>query len=90
MPPRTCRNLIVILGDQLDEASAVFRDMDPQRDWIWMAEVSHESTKVWSSKPRTAVFLAAMRHFRERLRHLGWTVLYRELLPEGAEWTGWG
>ncbi len=90
MPPKTCRNLIVILGDQLDEASAVFRDMDPKRDWIWMAEVSHESTKVWSSKPRIAVFLAAMRHFRDRLRHLGWTVMYRELLPEGVEWTGWG
>ena len=90
MPPQTCRHLIVILGDQLDETSAALRDMDPKQDWIWMAEVSHESTKVWSSKPRIAVFLAAMRHFRERLRGLGWTVLYRELLSEGAEWTGWG
>ena len=55
-----------------------------------MAEVAQESTKVWSSKPRTAVFLAAMRHFRDRLRQLGWSVMYREFLPEGAVWTGFG
>ena len=90
MSARPCRNLILILGDQLDESSAALRDMDPKQDWIWMAEVAHESTKVWSSKPRTTVFLSAMRHFRDRLRQLGWTVLYRELLSEGAMWTGLG
>ena len=90
MPSTTCRNLIVVLGDQLDESSAALRDADPAVDRIWMAEVAQESTKVWSSKPRTAVFLAAMRHFRDRLRQLGWSVMYREFLPEGAVWTGFG
>ena len=90
MTSSRCRNLVLILGDQLDERSKAFEGMDPVQDWIWMAEVGHESTKVWSSKPRIAVFLAAMRHFRDRLRQSGWTVLYRELLPQGAVWTGSG
>ena len=49
-----------------------------------MAEVSHESTKVWSTKPRIAVFLAAMRHFRDAVRGRGWRVHYRELTADGA------
>ena len=32
-----------------------------------MAEVTDESTKVWVSKPRIAVFLAEMRHFAAEL-----------------------
>ena len=44
-----------------------------------MAEVAEESTKVWSSKMRTALFLSAMRHFRDALRERHWTVAYREL-----------
>ena len=44
-----------------------------------MAEVAAESTKVWSVKARIAVFLAAMRHFREALREKGWRVVYHEM-----------
>ena len=33
-----------------------------------MAEVRDESTHVWSIKPRTTFFFAAMRHFAEELR----------------------
>ena len=80
------RNLILILGDQLNEDSAAFDGFDPNFDAIWMAEVTHESTKVWSSKPRTAVFLSAMRHFREVLRSRGWNVFYHELNATGGEW----
>jgi deoxyribodipyrimidine photolyase-related protein len=36
-----------------------------------MAEAADESTHVWSSKPRTAMFLAAMRHFALALRAAG-------------------
>jgi deoxyribodipyrimidine photolyase-related protein len=75
------RNLVVVLGDQLDADSAAFDGFDPQRDAVWMAEVSAESTKVWSAKPRIALFLSAMRHFRESLRSRGWTVLYQEMVP---------
>jgi deoxyribodipyrimidine photolyase-related protein len=80
------RNLILILGDQLNADSAALDDFAPQEDAVWMAEVAHESTKVWSSKPRTAVFLAAMRHYREALRARGWRVFYRELKAVGGEW----
>ncbi|MFW6342992.1 MAG: cryptochrome/photolyase family protein, partial [Halothiobacillaceae bacterium] len=33
------RDLVVILGDQLDQDSAVFDDFDPAQDRVWMAEV---------------------------------------------------
>ncbi|WP_371321638.1 cryptochrome/photolyase family protein, partial [Vibrio parahaemolyticus] len=38
-----------------------------------------ESTHVWSHKARTALFLSAMRHFRDEVRAGGWTVHYREI-----------
>ena len=73
------RNLIVVLGDQLNRGSAVFDDVDPQRDVVWLAEVHEEPTKVWVSKQRITMFLAAMRHFAAELRAEGFTVDYREL-----------
>jgi deoxyribodipyrimidine photolyase-related protein len=73
------RHLVVILGDQLDPASSALDGFDPARDALWMAEVTEESTHVWSSKPRIALFLAAMRHFREAQRALGRRVHYAEL-----------
>lgn len=57
------RSLIVVLGDQLDLDAAAFDAFDASVDAVWMAEVAEESTHVWSTKPRTALFLAAMRHF---------------------------
>lgn len=73
------RNLILVLGDQLDPASAAFAGFQPDHDAVWMAEVVEESTHVWSHKARIALFLSAMRHFRDALRARGWTVHYREL-----------
>lgn len=77
--PRPLRHLVVVLGDQLDPDSSVLADFDPAQDAIWMAEVPAEATQVWSHKARIAMFLAAMRHFRDAQRALGRTVLYREL-----------
>jgi deoxyribodipyrimidine photolyase-related protein len=68
-----------VLGDQLDAEGAALEGFDPARDAVWMAEVAEESTHVWSSKPRIAVFLAAMRHFRDELRGRGWRVEYSEM-----------
>jgi deoxyribodipyrimidine photolyase-related protein len=82
------RNLILILGDQLDAESAAFDDFDARQDIVWMAEVARESTKVWSTKPRIAFFLSAMRHFRDGLHARGWRLVYRELTANGAEWRG--
>lgn len=76
---RSVRHLVVVLGDQLDPASAAFDGFDAGRDAVWMAEVAGESTHVWSVKPRIALFLSAMRHHRDALRARGWTVHYREL-----------
>ncbi len=77
--PETLRNIVIILGDQLDRQSLVFDDFDRGNDAIWMCEASAEATHVWTSKPRIAIFLAAMRHFRDELRVQGYTVFYREL-----------
>lgn len=65
------RSLVVVLGDQLDLDAAAFDGFDPDLDAVWMAEVAEESTHVWSSKPRTVMFLAAMRHFALALHAAG-------------------
>ena len=62
------RNLVIVLGDQLDAHGSALQDFDPAQDVIWMAEVAQESTHVWSAKQRIAVFLSAMRHFAQDLR----------------------
>ena len=73
------RHLVIILGDQLDEASSAMADFDPALDKVWMAEVMEESTHVLSSKQRTTVFLSAMRHFAEHLRGKKFQVNYTQL-----------
>jgi len=79
------RNLVLILGDQLDEQSAALDDFDPRADLLWMAEVEEEATHVWSHKARIALFLTAMRHFREALRARGVPIFYRQLdAPAGS------
>jgi len=75
------RGLVIILGDQLDRGGAAFDGFDRGRDRVWMAEVAEESTHVWTHKARIAVFLAAMRHFRDRLVEDGVSVDYTELAP---------
>lgn len=87
IPVHPCRRLIVVLGDQLDADSTVFEGFDPELDWIWMAEVSGEATHVWNSQCRISMFLAAMRHFRDRLRERGWPVAYRQLNVSGSRWS---
>ncbi|WRQ88412.1 cryptochrome/photolyase family protein [Actomonas aquatica] len=77
---RHYRHLVLVLGDQLDEASAAFDGFDADQDGVAMMEVAAESTHVWSSKIRIALFLSAMRHFRDRLREKDdWPVEYVEL-----------
>ncbi|MFT5837026.1 MAG: deoxyribodipyrimidine photolyase-related protein [Candidatus Azotimanducaceae bacterium] len=73
------RNLHIIFGDQLDHQSSVFDDFDASRDAVWMAEVDYEATHVWSHKQRIALFLAAMRHFRDELRAKEIEVVYTQL-----------
>jgi deoxyribodipyrimidine photolyase-related protein len=81
------RRLVIVLGDQLNRDSSVFSDFDPASDVVWMAEVSSESTYAWSHKVRIAMFLTAMRHFRQMLTAEGYTVDYRCLEAENNRGT---
>lgn len=73
------RHLVLVLGDQLDLDAAAFDGFDAAHDAVWMAEVAEESTHVWSSKPRTVMFLAAMRQFAQALQVAGRVVHYIRL-----------
>ena len=73
------RSLVIVLGDQLDLDAAAFDDFDAGLDAVWMAEVAEESTHVWSSKPRTAMFLSAMRHFALEMQAAGRPLHYKRL-----------
>ena len=73
------RRLVVVLGDQLDAASSAFDAFEPAQDLVWMCEAREESTHVWSSKPRIAFFLAAMRHFAAGLEADGIRMQYLRL-----------
>lgn len=61
------RNLILILGDQLNFDNPALEGFDASQDAILMVEANHESTQVWSHKARIVLFLSAMRHFYETL-----------------------
>jgi deoxyribodipyrimidine photolyase-related protein len=73
------RRLIIILGDQLDAQSTALEGIDPKQDVLWMTEAREESTHVPSSKPRTVMFLSAMRHFAQELLKRGFRVDYTNL-----------
>lgn len=73
------RNLVIVLGDQLDIESAAFDEFDARQDTVWMAEVAEESTHVWSHQARIVLFLSAMRHFRDELLRRQIPVHYSEL-----------
>ncbi|TWU57069.1 Deoxyribodipyrimidine photo-lyase-related protein [Rubripirellula tenax] len=85
MHVNTLRNLVLVLGDQLNHDSAALEDFDEQRDRVWMAENQDESTHVWCHKTRLVAFFSPMRHFRDELRGSGKTVLYHELPIDGRK-----
>lgn len=79
------RNLILVLGDQLDAKSSVFDGFDKACDAVWMAEVDEEATHVWCHKLRLAYFFSAMRHFRDEQRDADRTVYYHELTSRKSD-----
>jgi deoxyribodipyrimidine photolyase-related protein len=81
------RDLVIVLGDQLDLDASAFDGFDPAQDAVWMAEVVEESTHVWSSQPRIALFLAAMRHFAQALREADRPLHYQRLDDHNAHAT---
>jgi deoxyribodipyrimidine photolyase-related protein len=76
---RMIRNLIVVLGDQLDGASAAFDGFDPAQDAILQAELREEASTIPQHRLRIAYFFAAMRHFRDAQRAAGRIVHYAAL-----------
>jgi deoxyribodipyrimidine photolyase-related protein len=78
------KTLVLVLGDQLDLDATAFDGFDPEQDVVWMAEAQDESTHVWSSKQRIALFLSAMRHFAQALREAGRPLHYRLMDDAGA------
>ncbi len=79
---RLTRNLVVVLGDQLNLRSSAFDGFDPAQDRVWMAEAAGESSFVHSHKVRIAYFLSAMRHFAEDVRKAKFSLEYRPLDAE--------
>lgn len=82
------RNLILVLGDQLDRESSAFDSFDQEHDAIWMAENVTEATHVWSHKLRLVFFFSAMRHFRSACEAAGDRVIYHELQSDGRTDSG--
>ncbi len=77
------RALVLVLGDQLDPTSAAFDGFDPARDRVLMIEARHEASYVPQHRKRLVFFFAAMRHFRDAARALGWQVTYQALTEPG-------
>jgi deoxyribodipyrimidine photolyase-related protein len=73
------RNLIIILGDQLNLENPALEGFDAAQDAILMVEASYEATQVWSHKARIALFLSAMRHFVQALIDIGLQPIYLRL-----------
>lgn len=73
------RQLVLVLGDQLNHDSSALADFDTKRDRVWMAENDEESTHVWCHQTRLVAFFSPMRHFRDELIASGKNVLYHEL-----------
>ena len=83
LPGVNVRNLVIVLGDQLDDASSAFDGFDPRQDSVWMAEVDEESLNVPSHQARSVLFLSAMRHFAAHLRQRHWRCQYSHLDDQG-------
>jgi deoxyribodipyrimidine photolyase-related protein len=83
-PSPPVRRLVFVLGDQLDRRSAAFDGFDPACDAVFMAEAIDESTEAWSSRPRSAMFLASMRHFAQQAADDGLRAWYQRLDDPGA------
>lgn len=84
--PKTApRNLVLVLGDQLDHRGSALEGFDPDVDAIWMAENEVEATHVWSHKLRLAFFFSAMRHFRDEAKERGHIVHYHALTTRRSD-----
>jgi deoxyribodipyrimidine photolyase-related protein len=82
------RNLILVLGDQLNHDSAALEGFDESLDRVWMAENDGEAKHVWCHKYRLVAFFSPMRHFRDELEARGFEVIYHQLSTDGRRARG--
>lgn len=73
------KRLIVILGDQLSHDISSLREVDPESDRIFLAEVENEAASVRHHKQKIIMVLSAMRHFASELAERGFHVDYVRL-----------
>jgi deoxyribodipyrimidine photolyase-related protein len=71
--------LVLVLGDQLSPGLSSLAGADPAASVVLLAEVEAEASYVGHHQKKLAFVFAAMRHFAEELRGLGWTVDYVRL-----------
>lgn len=81
-PAMPTRRLVLVLGDQLTFDNPALAGFDPGCDRVLMIEAASEATQVWSHRARIALFLSAMRHFRQALADRGWPCDYLALDDE--------
>jgi len=71
--------LVPVLGDQLSHSLASLHAVTKSEAVVLMAEVADEASYVPHHKQKLALVFAAMRHFAETLRTIGWKVDYRQI-----------
>lgn len=71
--------IIVVLPDQLDPDSALFDDVDPASDVVWLCEWPLTQQPPWDHQQRLVLMIAALRHLRERLEAKGLEVIHHRL-----------
>jgi deoxyribodipyrimidine photolyase-related protein len=72
------RNLVLILGDQLNLDNPALENFEAEQDSILMVECAEEAEHVWSHQARIVLFLSAMRHFALTLREHNCSLIYVE------------
>lgn len=73
------RNLVLVLGDQLDSVSIAFDGFNSSEDAVLMIEAAGEASHVWSHRARIVLFVSAMRHHAEEARKRGLPLYYVRL-----------
>ena len=73
------KNLVVILGDQLNLKISSLKNFDPKEDNILLCEVLEEASYVKHHKKKIVFIFSAMRHFADLLEQTGFSVSYVKL-----------
>ena len=73
------RNLIYILGDQLNLNISSLQNFDKKYDAILMTEIWDETNYVKHHKKKLVLILSAMREFADLLRQNNFKVFYKKL-----------